>query len=116
MKEKTVKNKATVALLRSNIRRGTQEWALAKNVNSAPALLPGGGAGRAGAEADPPVDESALPCPGSDLWSWGIGRGGRGHALRGGTCSRGPSGRVGGTWALRSAPPSPLSREATPGP
>ncbi|XP_059514638.1 coiled-coil domain-containing protein 183 isoform X1 [Myotis daubentonii] len=31
MKEKTVKNKAAVALLRSNIRRGTQEWALAKN-------------------------------------------------------------------------------------
>ncbi|XP_070286328.1 coiled-coil domain-containing protein 183 [Myotis yumanensis] len=31
MKEKTVKNKATVALLRSNIRRGAQEWALAKN-------------------------------------------------------------------------------------
>ncbi|XP_036272786.1 coiled-coil domain-containing protein 183 isoform X2 [Pipistrellus kuhlii] len=31
MKEKTVKNKATVALLRSNIRRGTQEWALANN-------------------------------------------------------------------------------------
>ncbi|XP_016067276.1 PREDICTED: coiled-coil domain-containing protein 183 [Miniopterus natalensis] len=30
MKEKTVKNKETLALLRSNIRRGTQDWALAK--------------------------------------------------------------------------------------
>ncbi|XP_057577236.1 coiled-coil domain-containing protein 183 [Hippopotamus amphibius kiboko] len=30
VKEKTVKNKATLALLRSNIRRGSQEWALAK--------------------------------------------------------------------------------------
>lgn len=32
MKEKTVKNKETLALLRSNIRRGTQDWALAKKV------------------------------------------------------------------------------------
>ncbi|XP_065784111.1 coiled-coil domain-containing protein 183 isoform X2 [Muntiacus reevesi] len=30
VKEKTVKNKATLALLRSNIRRKSQEWALAK--------------------------------------------------------------------------------------
>ncbi|XP_027412670.1 coiled-coil domain-containing protein 183 isoform X5 [Bos indicus x Bos taurus] len=30
VKEKTVKNKATLALLRSNIRRRSQEWALAK--------------------------------------------------------------------------------------
>nr|XP_031531996.1 transmembrane protein 141 isoform X2 [Vicugna pacos] len=30
MKEKTVKNKATLALLRGNIRRGAQDWALAK--------------------------------------------------------------------------------------
>ncbi|KAI4547620.1 hypothetical protein MG293_004175 [Ovis ammon polii] len=32
VKEKTVKNKATLALLRSNIRRRSQEWALAKKV------------------------------------------------------------------------------------
>ncbi|XP_072816637.1 coiled-coil domain-containing protein 183 isoform X2 [Vicugna pacos] len=32
MKEKTVKNKATLALLRGNIRRGAQDWALAKKV------------------------------------------------------------------------------------
>ncbi|KAM8803933.1 coiled-coil domain-containing protein 183 [Rhynchonycteris naso] len=30
MKEKTIKNKETLALLRSNIRRGAQDWALAK--------------------------------------------------------------------------------------
>lgn len=43
MKEKTVKNKATLALLRSNIRQGTQDWALARKVSSpAPSLLPRG--------------------------------------------------------------------------
>ena len=42
VKEKTVKNKATLALLRSNIRRRSQEWALAKKVDSGPFLLPDG--------------------------------------------------------------------------
>lgn len=43
VKEKTAKNKATQALLRSNIRQGAQDWALAKKVNSpVPSLLPGG--------------------------------------------------------------------------
>lgn len=51
VKEKTVKNKAMLALLRGNIRRGAQDWALAKKVNNgAPCLLPLG-AGRARARA-----------------------------------------------------------------
>lgn len=46
LKEKTVKNQETLALLRRNIRRGAQDEALAKKVNSpAPSLLPGGGGG-----------------------------------------------------------------------
>lgn len=32
VKEKTAQNKATLGLLRSNLRRGAQEWALAKKV------------------------------------------------------------------------------------
>lgn len=32
MKEKTAQNKATMGLLRSNLRRGAHEWALAKKV------------------------------------------------------------------------------------
>lgn len=34
VKEKTVKNRATLALLHSTIRRGAQDWALAKKVSS----------------------------------------------------------------------------------
>lgn len=34
VKEKTAKNKSTLALLRSGIRRGTQDWALAEKVSS----------------------------------------------------------------------------------
>lgn len=51
VKEKTVKNKATLAHLRSNIRQGAQDWALAKKVHSpAHSLLPGARVGRARAE------------------------------------------------------------------
>lgn len=43
VKERTARNKATQALLRSNIRQGAQDWALAKKVHSpVPSLLPGG--------------------------------------------------------------------------
>lgn len=48
VKEKTIKNKATLALLRGNIRHGAQDWALAKKVNSPPLPAPrrlGGGGG-----------------------------------------------------------------------
>lgn len=42
MKENTDQNKATLALLRSNIRRGAQDWALAKKVHKCrPSPLPG---------------------------------------------------------------------------
>jgi hypothetical protein len=32
VKEKTAQNKATMGILRSNLRRGAQDWALAKKV------------------------------------------------------------------------------------
>lgn len=42
VKEKTVKNKATLAHLRSNIRHKSQEWASAKKVDTGLLLLPDG--------------------------------------------------------------------------
>lgn len=38
MKEKTAQNKATLGLLRSNVRRGVHEWASAKKVPKPHAL------------------------------------------------------------------------------
>lgn len=61
MKEKTVKNKATLALLRSNIRRRSQEWALAKKVNSGPLLLPDGWGRGARAVIASPLKTSGQP-------------------------------------------------------
>lgn len=51
VKEKTAKNKSTLALLRSGIRRGTQDWALAEKVSSPVPTLqtPGWGWGGGGA-------------------------------------------------------------------
>lgn len=63
MKEKTVKNKATLALLRSNIRRKSQEWALAKKVDTGPLLLPDGGGRGARAETAPPPNTDGQPAP-----------------------------------------------------
>ena len=63
VKEKTVKNKATLALLRSNIRRRSQEWALAKKVDSGPFLLPDGwgrGGGALGLAFWPPRQPEEL--------------------------------------------------------
>lgn len=62
MKEKTVKNKATLAHLRSNIRQGAQDWALAKKVRSpARSMLPGARVGRA--RADSTQVDGGLLCP-----------------------------------------------------
>ena len=48
VKETTVKNKATLAVLRGNIRRGSHEWALAKKVDSGTLPVPAGWGGEIG--------------------------------------------------------------------
>lgn len=63
VKEKTVKNKATLALLRSNIRRKSQEWALAKKVDTGPLLLPDGCGRGARVETAPPPNIDGQPAP-----------------------------------------------------
>lgn len=61
VKDKTAQNKATLALLRSNIRRGAQDWALAKKVPEPRPLLAGGGWGWAPAKET--HNPSFLPPP-----------------------------------------------------
>lgn len=67
VKEKTLKNKAMMAHLRSNIRQGAQDCALAKKVRSpAGSPLPGARMGRARAETRAHTHRwtgSSAPCP-----------------------------------------------------